>query len=275
MVGNLNAQLVLFVAWNFEFDDDLLAALVHIRGRSQTCHERQRVSASNRAVCPGAPGRGTDSTSREEPSLPLVSHQRCAVERVRHRRQRVCEHRLTTGPSLHWSGGVTFHYGESGLSRSHLSCRRATLAAWELATEFGGGMYLESCRGRLTVGPQSVQLTSWTGERVPLREISFDAISGLELTSADGSNDRPILVFHLSANGRVEIEGAVGKWILGDLLRETLRRMLVQEPARQRVLVSVKTKPEAREQVAELLKKRSAVRSLRHLHHAARRLRAR
>ena len=87
-----------------------------------------------------------------------------------------------------------------------------------------------------------------------MREISFDAISGLELTSAEGSNDRPILVFHLSANGRVEIEGAVGKWILGDLLRETLRRMLVREPARQRVLVSVKTRPEAREQVEELLK---------------------
>ena len=113
---------------------------------------------------------------------------------------------------------------------------------------------LGQLEGRLTVGPQSLRLVALVDERVPLREIPFDAISGLELTSAGGSSDRPILVFHLSANGRVEVESAVGKWILGDLLKETLRGMLVQSPARQRVLVSVRTKPEARERVAELLK---------------------
>ena len=113
---------------------------------------------------------------------------------------------------------------------------------------------LGQLEGRLTVGPQSLRLMALKGEQVPLREIPFDAISGLEVTSAEGSSDRPVLVFHLSANGRVEVESAVGEWILGDLLKQTLRGMLVQAPAPQRVLVSVKTKPEARERVAELLK---------------------
>jgi hypothetical protein len=93
-----------------------------------------------------------------------------------------------------------------------------------------------------------------TGSRVPLREIPFEAIGGLELTATSGTNDRPILVFHLSGGGRIEVESAAGTWILGDLLKETLHSMLVQAPVPHRVLVSVKTKPECRERVAELLK---------------------
>jgi hypothetical protein len=108
--------------------------------------------------------------------------------------------------------------------------------------------------GRLTVGPQSLRLVALTGKRIPLREIPFDTITGLQLTSTGGPSDRPILVFQLSANGRIEVESAVGKWILGDLLKNTLHGMLVHSPVGRRVLVSVKTKPEARDRVAELLR---------------------
>jgi hypothetical protein len=113
---------------------------------------------------------------------------------------------------------------------------------------------LGDVEGRLSVGPQSLRLMDLTGGRVPLREIPLDAISGLELTSINGWHDRPILVFQSSANGRVEVESAVGKWILGDVLDEMQWSTLDQAPVRHRVLISIKTKPECRERVAELLK---------------------
>src|SRR5690242_17453295 len=108
--------------------------------------------------------------------------------------------------------------------------------------------------GRLTVGSDSLRLMPLKGTQVPLREVPFEAIGGLELTSTNRRDDRPILVFRLSAGGRIEVESVAGKWILGDLLRETLRAMLVQEPVLHRVLVSVTTKPDCRERVAELLR---------------------
>jgi hypothetical protein len=108
--------------------------------------------------------------------------------------------------------------------------------------------------GRLVVGPESLRLMPMRGERAPLREVPFEAIGGLELSGAEGSNDRPILVFHLPTNESIEVESSVGKWILGDLLKETLLGILVEAPVQHRVLVSVRTEPGSRERVAELLK---------------------
>jgi hypothetical protein len=113
---------------------------------------------------------------------------------------------------------------------------------------------LGEVEGRLTFGSRNLRLMPLTGSRVPLREVPFKAIRGVELTSTNEPNDRPLLVFHLSTSGRIEVESSVGKWILADLLKDTLRCTLVQAPAPHRVLVSVKTKPEARERVVELLK---------------------
>ena len=113
---------------------------------------------------------------------------------------------------------------------------------------------LGEVEGRLTVGSQSLRLMPLKGKSVPLREVPYEAIDRLELTSTNVTHDRPVLVFHVLPTGRIEIESGVGKWILGDLLKETLRVMLVQEPVPHRVLVSVKTKPEHWERVAELLK---------------------
>jgi hypothetical protein len=58
----------------------------------------------------------------------------------------------------------------------------------------------------------------------------------------------------LPSGGRVEIESAWGHSVLGGLLKEMLRDSLVDAPARRCLLISVRTKPEARGRLAELLR---------------------
>lgn len=106
--------------------------------------------------------------------------------------------------------------------------------------------------GRLTVGDDALRLAPLRGECITVRELPFDEIRAVALGASPGDR-HPALAFESSGHGTVTIESGVGRWIVGDLLTKTLTHLLAGLPTGHRALVVIRTKPEQRTRVAELL----------------------
>jgi hypothetical protein len=107
-------------------------------------------------------------------------------------------------------------------------------------------------RGRLVIGSDSLRLLDDGEPDAVLRELRFDDIHALEVRGvADG---RMTVALHARGDERVEIESNVERWLLSDLFEKAFFHRLIAGRPRDRLLVSIRLRPGAREAALELLR---------------------
>jgi len=108
--------------------------------------------------------------------------------------------------------------------------------------------------GRLEVGPLTLRLTALDDEHAVVRELAFDAVTAVELRPPGGGTLHTTVVL-TSRDGRtVEIESAVERWILGELVESVFVHNLRGGRGGQRILVALELKPGCRDAAQQLLR---------------------
>lgn len=105
--------------------------------------------------------------------------------------------------------------------------------------------------GLLGIEPHALVLRPLEDQSAVEREFAFDEIAAVEIRPPV---ERPTLVLRSQSGREAEIESAVDKWILGDLLERIFVHGLGGAQDSRRILVAMKLRPGCREQALELLR---------------------
>jgi hypothetical protein len=103
--------------------------------------------------------------------------------------------------------------------------------------------------GRLEIGPRSFLLHPFDDDALVEREFAFDQLTSVEIRPPD---ERPTLVLRAADGRTIELESAVEKWILGDVLAHMFGHSLGGGTA-TRVLVVLTLRPGAHERAREII----------------------
>ena len=105
--------------------------------------------------------------------------------------------------------------------------------------------------GQLEVGSRALRFAPFGADGEASVELGFDEVEGLEIRPPD---ERPTVVLSARGGRQVEIESAVDRWILGDLLEHLFVHALAPGTEPRRILVALQIKPGHRRETRELLR---------------------
>jgi len=106
--------------------------------------------------------------------------------------------------------------------------------------------------GQLEIGAGALTFHPHDADEAGVRELRFDEIDSLELRPPE---ERPTLVLRSPGGRVVELESAVDRSILGDLLEHAFAHGLRAGGPARRVLVALRLKPGCRPAALELLRR--------------------
>ena len=106
---------------------------------------------------------------------------------------------------------------------------------------------------RLVVAPDSIRLVALEEESDVIRELPFDEIRAISVHPSEAGPGHAIVVLESAVGGYVEIESAVDRWLVAELVHKVAVHGLGGAHGRDRLLVSVGLLPGSHEAVRALL----------------------